>query len=133
MTGLTPKGGMLRELTSFGLVGLLATGVYALVANVAIYLVGIEPKAASVLAFIIGSVFSFIVQGRITFGVQKPDWRNVLRFCMQTVISLLISYYAVWLVVDVWTLPAIAGTLAVCVLIPAVNYLGMKSFVFRTS
>ena len=124
---------MLRELTSFGLVGLLATGVYAVVANAAIYLLGTEPKAASVLAFVVGSVFSFVVQGRVTFRVPNPDWRNVLRFCVQTGISLLISYYAVWLVVDVWAQPAIAGTLAVCVLIPAVNYLGMKFFVFRAS
>ena len=122
---------LLRELSAFGLVGVVATGVYAVVANAAIYLLGVEAKSASVFGFVIGSVFSFFAQGRVTFQVDRPDRRNVIRFCAQTIISLLISYYAIWVVVDLGGYPAILGTIIVCILIPAFNYLGMKFFVFR--
>ncbi|MEX0409336.1 GtrA family protein [Aquibium sp. LZ166] len=119
----------LHRLVRFGISGLLATGLYFVLVNVAVLTFGTDPAWASVYAYLLSLLFSYAMQSRFTFGVKGDSPSQVLRFGLTSVVGLSVSY---WIIVlnGALELPFVVGALGVCILIPVCNFLVFKHWVF---
>lgn len=129
LLGLTTSDGLAR-LLRFGLAGALATLLYFVLVSVLVVLVGLQPVAASVWAYLLAMVFSYAAQSRFTFRVRTDGTSQVIRFVVTSLAGLGISYGAMWLTEHALEIPYVFGAAAVCVLIPLTNFFVFKHWVF---
>jgi putative flippase GtrA len=124
---LTESGRMFR----FGLVGLLATLVYVVVTAAANEAFGVAPVLASIVGQSTSTAVSYFGHSSFSFRVE-PNHRDFLwRFLAIAALAFALAAGVTWLIADVaWLSPRIAIA-AVTVLIPIVNYLCNRFWVFR--
>ena len=120
------------EVSRFTIVGILATLTYLTASNAMMFLAGMKPVMASVGAYLLGMIFSFSGQSRITFKVGKITPSHYYRFAVLSFFGLLFSYLSVIVVVDYLGQHAFWATIATVVIIPAASYLIMKVWVFAS-
>lgn len=114
----------------FGFAGILATILYFILVSAIVSGLGIDPVVASVYAYLIALVFSYVMQSRFTFRVREDTFGQGLRFVITSLCGLAISFWAMSFSVNVLELPYAAGAAAVCVLIPLTNYFVFQHWVF---
>ncbi len=124
------KAPILRQVSLFALVGLCATAVYLLVANLLMFFTPIEATWASVIAYCAGMIISFVGQRRLTFGLQDADRGHITRFIVVSAAGLLVSYFSVFLVSDVLNLHPAWATLVTVAVVPVASFFAMKLWVF---
>nr|WP_180882754.1 GtrA family protein [Mesorhizobium loti] len=111
--------------------GAASTLVYFVLVNALVLVVGISPVAASVMSYL-GSLFlSYTLQSRFAFRVKSGSRSQIARFTLTSLCGLCMSFAIMILANDVLKAPYIVGALAICVLIPTVNYLIFRMWVFR--
>ena len=120
----------LHRIARFGLAGLAATVFYFVLTNILVLGGGLEPTTASVGAYLSALVCSYLLQSTFAFRVTGHSPAQVTRFSVTSVAGLLISYGAMRLATATFDLPYIVGAIAVCTLIPIVNYLAFSRWVF---
>jgi putative flippase GtrA len=123
------KNNIAGYISRFSLVGVVATGVYFIVAN---FLIGVEmatPANASVLAYISGMVVSFVGQSRFTFRVERNTIGQFARFCVLSLCGMLLSYWCLY-ATDSLQISPIWGIVFVSMLIPLISFVVMKLWVF---
>lgn len=123
----------LHQLTRFGVAGILATLLYFVLTNGIVVFGGTDPVAASIYAYLLSLIFSYLMQSRFAFRVAGDRPGQVLGFVATSLAGLAISYWIMLLASDVLALPYVLGALAVCVLIPLTNYVLFKYWVFARS
>jgi putative flippase GtrA len=128
---LTPSP--LHLVVRFGLTGLTTTHVYFFLTNAFVLLLGMPPAVASVCAYLLSIGISYLLQSRFTFRVNSDSVDQVVRFVVTSLAGLAVSWgvMAFTLVVLEW--PYLSGALLVCVLIPAINFLVFRGWVFAMS
>jgi putative flippase GtrA len=119
-------------LSRYSSVGLLATGVYFTVANVLILSDIVPAITASVIAYATGMVVSFIGQSRFTFRVSSHSKSQVVRYLVLSVIGFGVSYASVYLATVYFGVCPIWGTAATAISVPALSFVVMKVWVFKT-
>lgn len=101
-------------------------------------LAGIDPVAASAIAYVAGAVMSFFLNRRFTFHSQADFWPSALKFALNVAI--------LWIITTPFLQPWLAGllqgplgerwanniSLVICMgLYTILNYLGQRFFAFR--
>lgn len=119
---------MIATLSRFSAVGALATATYFVVANVAIS-AGFDAVLASIVGYLAGMVVSFFGQGGFTFRVKSHSTRHLLRFSVLSAIGLAISWGSIEAALGLGVDPR-WGTIATSLLVPVLNFIVMKNWVF---
>lgn len=122
---MTRAGRLLR----FGSVGLVATGLYAGLAA-AFAVVGLAAVPASLTAYALAGVFSYLGQRHLTFRSTGPVSREAPRFGLLALAGWAIAAVAPAVLTDQLGLPVAVPILVTCLLVPALNFLAMDRLVF---
>jgi len=121
---------VLRLASRFGVVGIAATIIYLMVANILIHLGIVEVGLASVIAYLAGMGVSYVGQSRWTFRGTAGEGR-LARFSLVSALGLSISYSAPY--AAVWFgLPAAMGTAVPILAVPLLSFFAMNFWVFAT-
>lgn len=123
------NGPLVRLVSRFGIVGILATLTYLIVSNLLIFM-GMVPTVASITAYLAGMIVSFLGQSKFTFKMARTQRHQFVRFCVLSLMGLLISYLTV-VAASVANAPPVLGTIATAALVPALSFVVMKLWVFR--
>jgi len=110
----------------------MATAVYFTVANILILSDMVPAVIASVIAYATGMVVSFIGQSQFTFRVRKHSTGQVVRYLIMSVMGFWVSYASVYLATACFGVRPIWGTAATAISVPALSFLVMKVWVFKT-
>ena len=130
----------IREILSFGIIGVLNTLLGTAVMFGLYNLLGVDYWISSAANYVIGSIFSFFMNKRFTFKVKNNDKGYIIRF----IIIILLCYLLAYGLAKKGVSLALANTpnmslqakdnisMAVgMVLFVVLNYCGQKFFVFR--
>lgn len=118
-------------LSRFSLVGLAATAVYFVAANLLMRFGSLAPEVASVIAYLVGMFVSFVGQSRFTFEIPRSTAGQAMRFAVLSVIGLGVSFYSVRLAAGYFGVAPFWGTVATSIFIPAFSFFVMKLWVFK--
>jgi len=117
------------EVIRYAIAGLLATCVYFLLATFFYKVINMRSLDASTLAYILSGFVSYFTQKYFTFQVVSRDKSMAVRFIVLFILGLIINYILVSIFEKRNANPIFAFAL-VCAVIPAINYLIMKFWVF---
>jgi putative flippase GtrA len=122
----------MRQLIRYGLVGV--------VSNVAIYFVyllitylGIEPKIAMTLVYVVGATMGFVGNQKWTFGYLDDATKVVHRFVVVYVVAYVLNFLCMWVAVDRLGVPHYIVQAANMVVISALLFIAQKYWVFANS
>jgi putative flippase GtrA len=122
----------LKLLARFGLVGLVATILYAALATILLKWgrIGFTPVEASLGAYAAAALFSYLAHKSVTFMSSGSHRLEGPRFLLLTATGFAVAYVAPALLTVKLGLPPIIPVLVTCLLIPAVNLLVLDRWVF---
>ena len=125
----------LQSVSRFALVGLTATGIYAVLAM----LLGSWMRddagqaAASLVAYGAAAVFSYCAHRIFTFASSGSYRFEIPRFVVLTLSGVTISFIVPLVLAQWLLLPMIIPVAVVCVVIPLLNYIALDRWVFGAS
>jgi putative flippase GtrA len=114
----------------FGLVGICATLVYVLISLVANEALRIAPVPSSVLAQAVAFGVSYIGHSAYSFRVKTNHRVIFWRFMVITGLTFILATVTTWLIADAAGLSPRIAIATVALLIPAVNYICNRFWVF---
>jgi len=120
----------LLRLGTFASVGAAATIGYAIIAESLAFL-GLRPAAASVIAYGICGLWSYLGHKRFTFASAAPHSVAAPRFVVAAAGGLLIAAGSPLLFTQFFGPSPYFAVLATCVVAPIVSFVASQSFVFR--
>lgn len=109
-----------RRLLRFGLTGLGSTLLHSLVALTLIALWHSPPPAANGVAFVVATVFSYVVNTLWSFSAPLHG-RNLTRFLVVSGVGFLLAITLAWLA-ELMGWSPIAGIALVVVVVPGVSF-----------
>ena len=115
----------------FGLIGICATLVYALTAAMAIEILSISPIPASVLGQAVSAGVSYLGHSIFTFRVKTDHRAFLWRFMIIAGLTLAANVTVTWLLTDILELSHRVMIAVMSILIPAVNYVCNRFWVFK--
>lgn len=127
-----PSTVLLARVIRFGAAGMIATLCYFLLANALVWGSILSPLPASLAAYLISLVVSYLLQSRFTFGLRKDSMEQMTRFFITSIIGLCLCWMITYVTAHVLGWPYFAGTLLICILIPVINYSLFQGWVFAT-
>jgi len=119
------------RIVRFAITGGIASGVYAIIAIVAVDMMGMSGLGASALAYLVAIPVSFIGQKFWTFRASGTLRRELPGFLAVQAVNLVAAAVIMALLVDVLKLDRIVGVGAVVIAIPAMTYLLLSRKVFK--
>lgn len=123
----------IARLFRFGLVGVAATATYWLVTVALARYVKMEAVYASFLGVAFSAPVSYFGHQLFSFRVQPDHERHLIRFVAILGITLGINLMLVWMIGDVLGFATTTAATVVAIVIPCINYLMNKYFVFQPS
>lgn len=119
-----------RRFAIFLAVGLLSSAVYAGASAILIELLGVGRVPAAGVAFIAGTIVSYVANARATFAAA-PSARTLARFFVVTGLGFVLNLALVAVVAAAgWHY--VAGILLVLVIVPSFNFAGHTLWTFRS-
>lgn len=123
------KTGLFR-IFRFGLVGILASGTYALVVALLVEGLSVRPHVASVWGYLAGIPVSFFGQKHFTFRSKHNAWAEIVPFLIVQMVNIAASFVLMYLITEIMGLSHWIGIGAVILASAALAYLLLKVFVF---
>lgn len=123
----------LARLLRFGLVAAVSGSVYALACVGLILQAGVEPKLASVYAYVVSIFVNFAGQRRFTFRSDASLLPEALRFCVVHGVNIGVSWLIALVVVQWLGLHFVFGILATLLVIPLSTYVLLNLWVFQNA
>jgi putative flippase GtrA len=120
----------LLRLGTFATIGAAATVGYAIIAESLAFL-GLKPAPASLIAYGICGLWSYLGHKRFTFASTAPHSIAAPRFVAAAAAGLLIAAGAPLLFALFFDPLPYFAVLATCVVAPIVSFVASQSFVFR--
>jgi putative flippase GtrA len=121
----------LPRLIRFGVVGVGCAALYAALAWGLTTIGGMSPVAASVAAYSVAGVASYLGQKLFTFQSDAPHADAAPRFLAVFLVGIAIATAAPLLMTERMHLPPLAAIVFTCGVVPLVNYGVLGSLVFR--
>jgi putative flippase GtrA len=121
---------LLAQLVSFGVVGLLATAVHAIVFVLCVEVARLSPLAANFAAFAVAVSVSYVGNYRWTFAA-RASVGSFARFLITSLIGLAINTTAVWVVSDLLRVSYLYALLAILFVAPVAVFLLSRYWAFR--
>jgi putative flippase GtrA len=122
----------LLRLGTFATVGVAATVGYAIIAE-SLAFFGLRPALASVIAYGICGLWSYLGHKRFTFASPAPHSVAAPRFVIAAAVGLLIAAGAPLLFARFFGASPYFAVLATCIVAPIVSFVASQSFVFRSA
>ena len=122
--------GEAARLIRFGFVGMCVTLVYMLASSVANEVFGIRPVLATIVGQIAAIGVSYIGHLSFSFRVRAHHSTFLWRYLVIVMLLLGIALGLTWLITDLAGFSPRIATAAVAVLIPIINYLCNRFWVF---
>lgn len=117
---------IVRQVGSFGIVGLLATGVHFIVFSI-LSALGVDPILSNVVAFCSAVPVSFYGNRSLTFKVDG----NIARFVVMSLIGFGMNHANVWIVTRSLDLPWVFALPGMLLAVPAFSFFVSKFWVYR--
>jgi len=121
---------ILMKAVRFAGVGAISGLVFALVTLCAARL-GLDPKLASAAGYLVSIPVNFIFNRCFSFRSENSLLSDAPRFLFVHACNLLVTAFAMGVVVDVLGLHYAVGVVVAIVLVPGVSFLAMNGWVFR--
>jgi putative flippase GtrA len=124
---------MLMQMVRFGLVGLAATAIHAVMLLFLVEVVGMGPVLASVPAFLTALAISFLVNHHWTFVAEGAYGRYFSRYAVVSAAGLILNVAIMYGTVTLMHKPYVAGLGMVIVLVPLFSFLLQRYWTFGGS
>lgn len=124
------RNSLLGLLLRFGSVGVAATAIYFVLALVFQWHGALGATPSSLLAYAVAALFSYMAHRSFTFGSQQAHGSALPRFIVTTLLGALLALAIPYALHDTMGLPAYVPVIAVCILIPLINLLVLRFWVF---
>jgi putative flippase GtrA len=121
----------LAALSRFSFVGLVATGVYLLVSNGIIAAGLMAPAWASLIAYLVGMIFSFFGQSQFAFRSGRITLGQVLRYCLLSAWGIGLSYGCVYVLIHYTKVTELPATIITAGIIALFSFIVMNIWVFK--
>lgn len=118
------------RLVRFGISGVFTTVAYFLASNALHYGMDIPASTSSLLSYAMAVVLSYLLQSMFTFQTKNHSSQQVTRFAVVTLAGLAVSWGLVKALTGYLHQPAWVSTIAVCIVIPLLNYVLFHIWVF---
>lgn len=128
---------LVLQVSRFASVGLVATGVHALVYGVLGGFSNITPMAANLLAFVVAFGFSYLGHFRFTFSEQMQgrsalqSYSVQLRFFVVALLGLGLNALGVWVTTDYLKANYLLAILPMVFIVPLITFGVSKIWAFR--
>lgn len=119
------------RIARFALVGIVASGVYAVAGLSLVDGLNVPPVIASGLAYMTAIPVSFLGQKHFTFGSCGAVRRELSRFILVQALNLVLAAGIMALITDLFGQSHRLGIIVVIVSIPAVTYVLLATSVFH--
>jgi putative flippase GtrA len=120
----------IRRLVTFGAVGGIATIVYAVLAWGFSARFAVPPTTASVLAYALAGIFSYAAHKSLTFRSLRLHRVEAPRFVAASLLGLTLATVLPAMLTDGLHLDRGIAILAVCIAVPALNFLLLDRYVY---
>ena len=130
MKNTNPLGALFHVFGRFSLVGIIATFIYFISANLLIYTNIVSPIIASSIAFIITMPISFLGHRNFTFRAGQKNISYLKRYLSYAIIGFVCSNFIIFLTTLTSLINAYIGVAMVTLVLPIINFLALKFFVF---
>lgn len=121
----------LRELLRFGVVGACATVLYVILAFSFTKAFAQWPSAAGAfVAYVVSGVFSYLAHKLFTFASDDRHSREAPRFVVVSIAGFGLAGLLPFVLHDVMGLPLAIPVLLTAVIVPAMNFIALRLFVF---
>jgi putative flippase GtrA len=114
----------------FGMVGIAATAVYAIVAFSSVEIAGASPVLASIIGQVAAMSVSYFGHAIYSFTVKLDHGTYLWRFLVIAAFTFGMNAFVTWLLTGVVGMPHRAVLVIVMVMIPILNYLCNRFWVF---
>jgi putative flippase GtrA len=121
----------LRQLSRFGVVGIIATAVHVTVGLGLHNGLGMRPLWANLIAFCCALMVSFLGQTRLTFPDATADGGAFVRFTTVAVTGLSLNQIIVWLVTSLFAGPYWLALIIIICTVPGLTFLLLKFWALR--
>jgi putative flippase GtrA len=118
----------LGRILRFGLVGILASVIY-FASTTAFFWLGAGPLASTAMGQFVSALFSYFGHRYFSFMVTRES-NYVLRFAALMLLNFLLSVGIIWTFTEWLHLSYVTAVATVSVVVPVVNYLGNRFWVF---
>lgn len=122
---------LLKQLSRFGFVGVIATAVHALIGLGLHNGLGISPLVANFFGFGCALCVSFFGQTRLTFPAATADTRAFARFATVAVTGLAFNQLIVWIVTGLLVQPYWLALCIILATVPWITFLLLKFWALR--
>lgn len=128
---------LVLQVSRFASVGLVATGVHALIYGVLGSFSGITPMLANLLAFLFAFCFSYLGHFRFTFREQMHgrsalrSYLVQLRFFAVALVGLALNAFGVWVTTDYLKANYLLAILPMVLVVPLITFGISKVWAFR--
>lgn len=119
------------KVVRFGLVGIVGTLVYFGLAAAATMSFRIPASVASIAAYFIAAVYSFLAHRYFTFRSKQPISKEAPRFAGVQIIGWSVAFLSPLFMTDLAGLPPLVAIVFVSLAVPLLSFLGMERLVFR--
>ena len=114
----------------FAVVGATSGLVFAAVTTLLVSLLGVDPKLASIGGYIVSMPANFIGNRTFSFRSRGAWHGEALRFCILHLVNMAVAGGTMGAIVDMLGLHYAFGIVGAIVLVPLVNFVLMKLWVF---
>lgn len=115
----------------FGIIGIASTLLYAIIALVFAYSTAMPAALASLIAYAICGVFSYLGHRLFSFKSKAPVGKSTASFVVVGMLGYVIGVGVPWVGSDIMGYQPVISIALVCVLIPAMNFVLLNWFVFK--
>lgn len=125
------SGSVIRlPIVRFVVAGIFSTLLYFILANAIVAVFAPKAAIASIAAYLVTLIFSYVAQSRFTFQISRDSTDQVARFIITSIAGVAVSYGAMWGTTELLRWPFFAGAIIVCVVIPVANFFAFRMWVF---
>lgn len=117
------------KLGRFASVGVASTVLYAALGIAFSHGMGLAPIAATVAAYALAAIFSYVAHRRVTFRSDRAHAAAVPRFALTTLCGFALAA-GLTLIVERLALPYALAVAATCLVVPAFSFLVLDRIVF---
>lgn len=120
----------LRQIATFGVIGVVATGTHATAALLANHQLGLKPIVANFVGYLCAVSVSYFGNARLTFGRRAMHGPQILRFILVSLAGLALSQALTFICTELLHLPFKIALIPVVTLVPIFSFVLSKIYAF---
>jgi putative flippase GtrA len=127
------RAGLLRKLSWFSLVGLIAAGMYVLVSAALVNWLGLSPHLATALGVTAGASISYFGHRTLTFRAEGSHRTHAPRFVGQLIFTYALNGCITWFIYEYLSMSTSAAIFIVAAVVITMNFFLYDLYTFSQS